>query len=160
MVGTTCTKEFLNNTLFKIVKILNDNNINNWFVSYGTLLGIIRENGCIEGDDDIDIIIDINCTNQLLKVLKDNDFKIDDLRNHGQIIPSHKNIIKTQANNQFASIDFYMSYIDNQYNYNDHWNKVIWSNCHDNHNKLIPYKWNDLTIFIPHNYENKLISTQ
>ena len=41
-----------------IVTLLNDNNIDKWFVCYGTLLGLVRENSCIDNDDDIDIIIE------------------------------------------------------------------------------------------------------
>ena len=58
MVGKKQTSEKLNNTLTEIVKILNANNIANWFIGYGTLLGIVRNRACINNDDDIDILID------------------------------------------------------------------------------------------------------
>ena len=58
MAGSKNNKISLNKTLMFIIKLLNDNNIMNWFIGYGTLLGIIRENSCIDGYDDIDIIID------------------------------------------------------------------------------------------------------
>jgi phosphorylcholine metabolism protein LicD len=41
-----------------IVNLLISMKIENWFIGYGTLLGIIRDESCIEGDDDIDIIVD------------------------------------------------------------------------------------------------------
>ena len=53
MVGKKNDKILLNKTLLFIIKLLNDNNIKNWFIGYGTLLGIIRENSCIDGDDDV-----------------------------------------------------------------------------------------------------------
>jgi len=58
MGGTKQTRECLNHTLLYVTTLLNNNNITNWFIGYGTLLGIIRENSCIHGDDDVDIIID------------------------------------------------------------------------------------------------------
>ena len=59
-----------------IIKLLNDNNIMNLFIGYGTLLGIIRENSCIDGDDDIDIIIDESNYDIIKEVLIKNDLKI------------------------------------------------------------------------------------
>ncbi len=53
MAGEGATSEKLNHTLFTIIKILRDNNINDWFVAYGTLLGIVREKSCIENDENI-----------------------------------------------------------------------------------------------------------
>jgi len=41
-----------------------------WFVFYGTLLGIEREGNLIEGDDDIDIFINIKHRDELLRRLK------------------------------------------------------------------------------------------
>lgn len=60
MAGERNHKVKLNNTLMFIIKLLNTNNVSNWFIGYGTLLGIVRENSCIHGDDDVDIIIDEN----------------------------------------------------------------------------------------------------
>ena len=54
IVGTKENSEKLNKTLLFLITLLNDNNIKNWFVCYGTLLGLVRENSFI--DNDIDII--------------------------------------------------------------------------------------------------------
>ena len=54
-MGNNNSQEKLNNTLIKITNLLNENNIHDWFIGYGTLLGIVREDSCIENDDDIDI---------------------------------------------------------------------------------------------------------
>ena len=55
MAGKKETSVKLNKTLLFLITLLNDNNIKNWFVCYGTLLGLVRENSCIDNDDDIDM---------------------------------------------------------------------------------------------------------
>lgn len=45
-----------NKNLTIICKILNKNKIT-YFPFYGTLLGLVREGSCIDGDDDIDIMV-------------------------------------------------------------------------------------------------------
>ena len=57
MGGNNATKEILNRTLIFFANLLHEQKIDDWFIAYGTLLGIIRENECIAGDDDVDIII-------------------------------------------------------------------------------------------------------
>ena len=47
--------EILNRTLKKIIVEFHAAGLSKWFVSYGTLLGLIRDQSCIDGDDDIDI---------------------------------------------------------------------------------------------------------
>ena len=59
MSGSEVSKIKLNNTLRMISRLLISNEFNHWFIAYGTLLGIVRNNSCIDGDDDIDIICDI-----------------------------------------------------------------------------------------------------
>ena len=75
MAGPKNNQISLNKTLMFIIKLLNDNNIKNWFIGYGTLLGIIRENSCIDGDDDIDIIIDISNYDVVKQLLIENDIE-------------------------------------------------------------------------------------
>ena len=58
MGGVPCNKNDLNKTLKYITNLLNKYNIKNWFIAYGTLLGIIRNDSCIDKDDDIDILVD------------------------------------------------------------------------------------------------------
>lgn len=53
MSGINTDKEKLNRTLEKVCNILNENNINDWFIMFGTLLGIVRENSCIQGDNPV-----------------------------------------------------------------------------------------------------------
>ena len=51
--GDKFTKDKLNNILIRIVSLLHQNKLKNWFIGYGTLLGITRKNSCIDYDDDI-----------------------------------------------------------------------------------------------------------
>ena len=41
--------------------------------------------------------------------------------------------------------------------FNDRWENVIWSNCYNEENKLIEYIWNEETLYIPFDYEKKII---
>ena len=147
------SKEKLNNTLKYISNLLNKSLIDDWFIGYGTLLGIIRENSCIDGDDDIDIIINKIYYDQIKSLLIANDFEID--YDHG--INDSKDILKTKERENYSSIDFYMADVDNNGNFNDKWEDVIWSNCYYN-NKLIRYTWNNIELQIPNNYKSKLIN--
>ena len=154
MAGSKNTKIFLNKTLMFIIKLLNDNNIKNWFIGYGTLLGIIREYSCIDGDDDIDIIIDKSNYDVIKQLLIKNNIKIE----YGYGIKHKKNILKTKKNNNYCSVDFYMSSMDRKGNFNDTWEKEIWSECYNKNNELIQYIWNENILYLPFNYEKKLIN--
>lgn len=148
--GSNNSQEKLNNTLLAIGKILDTNDINDWFIGYGTLLGIVRENSCINGDDDIDIIININEKDKLINILKYFDFSLDKR--------SCNRIIKTNENDKYSSIDFYLSNVDNNGNYKDNWEDVLWSDCYDSNNKLLKYKWKDIYLNLPNNYKTKLVN--
>jgi hypothetical protein len=149
MAGIKETQKKLNNTLLFIVKLLCKYNIDNWFISYGTLLGIIRDNNCINNDDDIDIIIDEKLSNSLKRILDENNF---------ELLENKKGILKTKRTDNFASIDFYCAkYDDNKKDFNDTWNRVIWSKCKDETDSFIHKEWNDIILNIPLNYEIKLI---
>jgi hypothetical protein len=147
--------EVLNNTLVCISTILNENNINNWFIGYGTLLGIIRNNSCIDGDDDVDIVIDKTNYNIVKDLLIKKGFEFE--YKYGNIGNS-KDILKIKTSEQYCTVDFYMASVDGKGNFNDKWEKTIWSNCYDDNNKLIEYIWNDNKLYLPFNYEQKLIN--
>lgn len=151
MAGHKRTKQDLNKTLKYFLKLLNDNNINNWFIGYGTLLGIIRDNSCIHGDDDIDIVMDIKNHDKLINVLKNNNLFIR---------CDFGNFLKAQNNNETnpCIVEFYMASLDEKGNFNDTWEKVIWTNCFNEQNELIKYVWNDNLLYLPFNYEKKLIN--
>ena len=137
MAGKKETSEKLNKTLLFLITLLNNNNIKEWFVCYGTLLGLVRENSCIDNDDDIDIIIEKSNYDIVKKILIENNFELNN--NHG--IGDSKYIIKTNSTSDYSSIDIYMG----EYN-----NKNI--------KAFIEKKWNGQNIYYPNNYEKILFN--
>lgn len=156
------TRECLNETLLFIIKLLNDNKVNNWFISYGTLLGIIRDNQCIDGDDDVDIVIDKTNYEKVKNILQRHNIKIEDsiaitAKHPGGIsLLDTKEILKTKPCNKYCSVDFYMSEVDSNGDFHDTWENVIWSNCYNEKNKLIEYTFQGEQLYLPNNYEIKL----
>ena len=62
----------------------------------------------------------------------------------------HNNFTRILINNN-APIDFYIA--DNKdNNYNDTWEKVVWSNVYPFNKK----KWNNIILNLPNNYKKKL----
>lgn len=155
MVGKQESSEKLNKTLLFIITLLNDNNISNWFICYGTLLGLVRENSCIDKDDDIDIIIEKSNYNTVKNILTKNNFEFH--YNYG--IKNSKLIIKTRSSFDYTSIDIYMGEFNNK-NVRDLWNKLTIKDCFlDTENtKFIEKKWNEQTVYYPNNYERILIN--
>ena len=204
MAGSKVNKDILNKTLSFIIKLLNDNNIKNWFIGYGTLLGIVRDNSCIDKDDDIDIIMDknnydiiknlliqhnisfqYNFNNNLTRQQRNQRnqrnqqrklhqlYQLHQLHQLGQMrkfrqlrqlyqlyhpCKNNKNILKTKSNNEYCTIDFYMVNISKNGDFNDTWEKVIWSKCYNEKNELIQHIWNEQILYLPANYEKKLIN--
>ena len=154
MAGEKNDKLLLNNTLMFIINVLNANNVSNWFIGYGTLLGIVRDNSCIHGDDDVDIIIDKNNYDLVKRLLAEKNIEFE----YGYGIGASKNILKTKSTQDYCSVDFYMAFIDEHGNFNDIWERVIWSKCYNENNSLIKYVWNENVLFLPFNYEQKLIN--
>jgi phosphorylcholine metabolism protein LicD len=155
MGGTKQTSEKLNKTFLFLITLLNDNNIKNWFVCYGTLLGLVRENSCIDNDDDIDIIIEKSNYDIIQKILIENNFELD----YSFGIKDSKHIIKTKTTSDYSSIDIYMGDYNNE-NVKDLWNTLTIKDCFlDTENKtFIEKKWNGQNIYYPNNYERILIN--
>ena len=151
MAGTKETSEKLNKTLLFLITLLNDNNIKNWFVCYGTLLGLVRENSCIDKDDDIDIIIEKSNYDIVKKILIENNFEF--------VYENRKHIIKTKDTSDYSSIDIYMGDYINK-DVKDLWNKLTIKDCFlDTENKtFIEKKWNGQNIYFPNNYERILFN--
>ena len=42
---------------------------------------------------------------------------------------------------------------DDKGNFNDTWEKVIWTECYNDKNELIQYMWNENKLYLPFNYE-------
>ena len=65
--------------------------------------------------------------------------------------------MKTKETKDLSSIDFYMSEVDINGNFNDLWEKVIWSHCYlNNSNNFIKINWQNTTLNLPNNYLHKL----
>ena len=155
MTGRKETSEKLNKTLLFIITLLNDNNIDKWFVCYGTLLGLVREDSCIENDDDIDIIIEKGHFDVVKKLLHDNGFCFE----YGYQIRDSRKIIKTKATSVYTTIDIYMGEFNGE-NVLDLWNILDIKDCFvDNEKKTFVEKiWNEQRVYFPNNYERILLN--
>ena len=163
--GKRESAETLNKTLLKLITLLNDNNIEKWFVCYGTLLGMVRENSCIDGDDDIDIITDKNNYDIIKEILKENNIQVytggyNERCFHPTIKKriKQKKIIKTKPTSEHASIDIYMGDFKDG-NVYDMWNCLTIKDCFLDKEKetFIEHTWNGQKIN-PNNYERILVS--
>lgn len=149
MVGINTDKEKLNSTLEKVCSILHKNDINDWFIFFGTLLGIVRENSCIQGDDDLDIMI--NCDYQKLRSTFEqegftftSDFGINN---------SNK-ILKTKPCDKYASFDFYLCNVHGSGDFHTPWHGVNASEC----KPFITIEWRSTILNLPNGYLQKIIS--
>lgn len=151
MAGSKENRQKLNYTLEIIVDILKENNYNDWFIAYGTLLGIARESSCIEGDDDIDILCNFEHRVHLYNILKNNNFTFT---HHTE---PNGGIIKTNATDKLASIDFYLADVDDKGNYYDRWERCLWTNCFVNEEKTFnKINWHDRTLNLPNDHILKI----
>lgn len=151
MAGKKESSDKLNNTLLFLITLFNKNDIKDWFVCYGTLLGLVRENSCIDNDDDIDIIIEKTNHDIVEKILIENNFEFIEKKSN--------NIIKTKHTSHYASIDIYMADYENE-NVKDLWNKLLIKDCFfDTKNKTFIKKiWKEQNIYYPNNYEKILVN--
>lgn len=152
--GVEVDKHKLNYTLKNLVDIFNKNNINEWFIGYGTLLGIIRENSCIDKDDDIDILINKKHINKIIKLLQNYNYDVKYYKS-GKFYKIkndnfNTNFLRIDKKNH-APIDFYLCDVINGDYYDENEN-TIWKNCE----KLIHYKWNNVILNLPNEPEVKL----
>jgi hypothetical protein len=147
--GSSQSQKKLNNTLIKISNDLNEYKIEDWFIGYGTLLGIIRDSNCIDGDDDVDIIISKDESYKLHNLIKDKGYKYDIMNNKTM---KFKNFTRILLSDDLTPIDFYIATKEKN-NFNETWEKVIWTNVFPVKKK----KWKNKSILnIPNNYEIKL----
>ena len=76
-----------------------------YFVFFGTLLGLVREKNLIKNDDDIDIYINIKDRNKVIEILKKNSVIVDlklSVNKEKCFLQ-----VKRTINNKNAIIDFY-----------------------------------------------------
>jgi len=148
MAGSPESKEKLNHTLLWVVDLLNEKGIENWFVSYGTLLGLMREGSCIHGDDDVDICVDINLWDDVYDPFK----KLNRL-NEKYV---RENIIITAKTQEYSQVDFYCCDITEDGDFIDTWEDVTWSRCYNDEGKLPSIEFGGRKINVPHNAIEKL----
>ena len=157
--GIAISSKKLNNTLIFIAGILNKEQVPDWYIAYGTLLGVVRAGSCIDGDDDIDINIAADFS-RLKSMLIKYGFEFD----YGLGIGDNKTIIKTRATDSLASIDFYICTVSHGDFYSA-WEKTLWRDCYlDKHLKTFHTRlWNNVswrepqvTLNLPKNYIKKL----
>lgn len=155
MSGVNTKKEKLNYTLEKVCGILNENNINNWFIFFGTLLGITRENSCIEGDDDLDIMINHDYQ-ELRSTFEKEGFTFTSKFG----IKDRQTILKSESCDEYGSIDFYMCNVNKSGDFHTPWHGVISTDSYVNiETKTFIYKeWLSTVLQLPKNYEKKLIN--
>ncbi|MAI13495.1 MAG: hypothetical protein CMM15_05715 [Rhodospirillaceae bacterium] len=149
MAGKKHGKDVLNHTLLVLLRLLHENGIKNWFIEYGTLLGIVRDRSCIEGDDDVDIVVCQSQRSALKEMLKKNGF---------QLKIDRPTILKTSDTPEYASIDFYLATIDNEGNFHEKHDNIFWTRCYKSPTQrdLLNIEWAGEKVFIPNNYEEKL----
>jgi len=143
MTGSRSSAQDLNSILQKLLTYLQEYQIRNWFISYGTLLGIIRNNSCIDQDDDVDIIIDQSEKEKLERLIHEKGIRY---------AIKKPDIFKIVVEAQKPTVDLYISTMKNENDYHDTWNKVIWSNCRP----ISQREWNGTLLQLPHDVETKL----
>ena len=145
--GKKLSSSELNITLLHVAKLFNNNNIHNWFLGYGTLLGIIRDNSCINNDDDVDLIINRLDYKKIKKILQKNGY-----RGGG----NGSSFARFSSPSGAGPVELYLADIDNVGNFYDNHEKVTWSNCYLNNGELIKHKWRGAILNLPNNYNIKL----
>lgn len=153
----------LNKILIHIVNDFEEYSIKKWFLGYGTLLGIVRDNNCINGDDDIDIIVSHEESKKLNKLIKDKAYKYERSKVCGEKNKTDANMpppcngtingfIKIILFDGKPTVDFYVAK-EKSGDYYDLWEKVIWTNIYPYYIK----KWKGVKLNLPNDYLNKII---
>lgn len=150
MAGIKTNKEKLNAALRFAGHLMETLNIRQWFIGYGTLLGIAREGECIDKDDDVDIIVDHVYYDIIKNKLENLGIEID----YGHGIGDSTRILKTKPNKEIGSIDFYCSEVTHliKMDMHDKWERVIWRDCWP----FEEVKFKDTKLNLPNNYKSKL----
>jgi phosphorylcholine metabolism protein LicD len=107
-------KELKFKTCLKDMKKILDDNNQEFFLIYGTLLGYYRENAFIKHDEDIDLGILYSKFNPNIKtiILNSNKFKFK--KSYGKI---NQNYELTFTHNNGVNIDLFVHYHENKNNY-------------------------------------------
>jgi phosphorylcholine metabolism protein LicD len=142
MGGSPQPKQKLNKTLHFLADLLDKHNIRDWFIGYGTLLGIVRNNSCIDNDDDVDIVCNKIVKKEIKNIMLENNFKI---------VLNTANILRME-HLDYSPIEFYCCKVMDS-NYHDLHEKMVWTNCHPLH----VIKWKKVHLHLPHDSIQKLM---
>ena len=115
MAGSAERADKLNYTLNWVVDLFEKHGITDWFIAYGTLLGVTREDSCIDGDDDVDICISKEHWDDLYDPL----MKKNMLTQNTYYI--RENFICTRKTEKLAQVDFYVCDVNELGDFNDTW---------------------------------------
>lgn len=144
-IGKKYTAEQLNDTLITIAECLNKSGLTDWFVGYGTLLGLARNSSCIDGDDDVDIVINKKDKARLVTALKGAKLPIKTRKAH---------YMKVCPRKGYPPVDFYLAVVDASGNYHDGHENVTWTNA----KPFETLMWHGIPLNIPARWENKLVN--
>ena len=113
------------------------------------MLGIARENSCIKGDNDLDIMI--NHDYHLVKAaFEKQGFKFAPYMKKNK--PFGELLLKSQPTKEFASFDFYFCEV-NGADYYTPWHRAKATNC-------LPFNkksWKSTVLNLPNDYMNKIV---
>tara|TARA_Y100001970_G_C14231111_1_gene858700 strand:+ start:1961 stop:2722 length:762 start_codon:yes stop_codon:yes gene_type:complete len=105
-------KKFNRENLISIANILD---IDEYFVFYGTLLGLVREKDIIDNDDDIDILVDIKNRDKVISKIESSKLKIDYSNPYNET-PYFLQISNESENTKsYVDVYFYENYKNLQY---------------------------------------------
>ena len=155
MAGHSIPAYKLNTTLEIVVDTFQEHNINRWFISYGTLLGIVRDNSCIDGDDDLDFCVDRTAFGKCLLALKD-------LPLGNFYVPSPRKIknsfLRREGTHELSAVDLYCCAVDKEGSFRDDWENVTWTECYSNKEskEFQILEWHGRMLQVPNNYVEKL----
>jgi len=150
MAGQPERAERLNYTLNWIVDILESRGIDDWFIMYGTLIGVEREGSCIDGDDDVDICINKEHWDDIYDVLK----KKNMLTPLSAYVCD--NFICTRKTEKLGQVDFYLCDVTESGDFIDTWSKITITECYDENGELPTSTFQGREVKVPFNAEKKL----
>ena len=126
---------------------------------------MVRENSCIDGDDDIDIITDKNNYDIIKEILKENNIQVYTGGYNEKCFNAaikkrikQKKIIKTKPTSEYV-VDIYMGDFKDG-NVYDMWNCLTIKDCFLDKEKetFIENTWNGQKIYYPNDYERILLN--
>ena len=153
MAGDNKSRQELIYLFQTIMKILQNNNLN-FILFYGSLLGVLREDNFIDGDDDVDILLDRKDADKLLSIVSSHD---NISYRYGVSHNEQYNLFQLYLNNNthsedvlslFGPIDIYYIDIDKQNNIISlPWEDEIY--CYNDIYPLKPINIYGYDVFIP-----------